>query len=128
MATTTQTTQPATGRRATTIAREAGETILETLFHSPRQRCVPDGDWQRVDDTPLRKTWTRRTTTDRVQLASDGLSSRWDVLHQTPDGKQHTLETGLEREHAYRRAEEYMADLSSVDPRCRTGRASTEGA
>ena len=117
-------------RPVTRRLREAAETIGETLLRPTsidlRARCQPDGDWRRTEDWPLRRTWQRNGSSNRVQLSSPGIAAPWRVVHQTPDGRSETISDGLEREAAYAVAERYMADLSSVEQHNRTGRAASE--
>ncbi|SDL08882.1 hypothetical protein [Natronorubrum texcoconense] len=115
------------GRSALTGLREACETVLETALRPTsidvRARCQPDGEFLQVDDKWDRKTWRHQHSADRVQLTSSGLTGHWSLEHQTGDGRFEIVASGLEREDAYARAEQYMADLAAVEQRCRSGRA-----
>ena len=117
-------------RPLTIAVSELTTTFLETLTkHIGRRvgpQCVPDGDWMREEDAPLRKTWRRHGGDDRVQLQSTGLTGTWRLEHQTADGRFQVVAAGLEREDAYEAAEKYMADLEEVSRLNRTGRATEE--
>ncbi|MFD1526042.1 MULTISPECIES: hypothetical protein [Halobacteriales] len=115
------------GRALVPRLREAGLTLFDAATTSldlrPSPSVCPDGDWLCDEDLPLRKTWSRRGQADHIQLTSGGLSGLWTVTHQLPDGRSEVIASDLEREAAYARAEQYMADLDSVARANRTGRA-----
>ena len=117
-------------RQLATRAREACETVLETVLRPTsfevRNPPNPDGSFVRTEDRSCRKTWVRQHSEERVQLASAGPAATWQLEHQTSDGRTRIVESGLEREAAYARAEQYMADLDSVAEYNRTGRAGSE--